>query len=1835
MKKYLLVLLLGVISLVGYSQGEQIYYRIKFEAFADFDWPCNDGDGGYFYTKISETSSVEFKITDTEGLHTFNKGNVYDFTDTILYNVTAKGTASVSYEYKGEVVTESGTFDISDFETVYLKKLYSIGCNNELRIPLTTYIDDANCDGDQRLLKLVCMLKIMPHKRIMIGDKLCTGDPIALEALETQPDHDWYARINGVEWFSLDRDGASEEVYIDNIYSKAPKIEKIDDSVIPSTYYYVPVEFVPGDKIELLVDHGCPAFSFTENPRTTQREAYPSPDVPESVFTPNSPTCVGDLDGSISVGLINGISPTYFSYSLHEVIHYPVNPEECSNSIADSNVPLEIPANSGNWYCSNGVSGNYLFTDDDTQNVVELNALSSDGGITGIYEGDWLIYIKQDDEDAPCENYYVKQIIDPDQPALTDIDIPTYTYSTNEYNLPYQGASETVTFNYKNGTLTNDIIIDERAPVTGGENSGEVVGLTAGTYELKINDEKGCPFYIPEITDKLEGGKFTLTPPGPLTLGDTTKDPVSCHHENASYTGDGSVEIGVSGGLGPYKFVMDGTTTKYTYDSTYTDTAYTMSFKNLAYGYHEIRITPVSNPGNEEVKETIFIENPDPLELWIDTLKDPICPPVQDGEIVFHGIGGTPNYTYYLDGTERKNNIPGLQKDSINSLKINTGYTIRIKDTRGCITDSTFRMDEYANLLKIDALTAIPEVCLGGADGSLVLHAQGGHNEVYDSSDFVYYDKIYKEQMISGSEPSHVKYQNLYSDSTYTVTLLDNKGCTITKEVSITGYSSPLSLTKEPRVPPVCIGSNDGSILLQANGGHNEGNYDPTYFSFPGDFTTYKNEAFVDESGIMIKLDNLYSDSTYSIKFDDKEGCSIRDTVKVTGYSSPLFFTKEQRTPPSCIGGNDGTINLRGSGGHETSYDHTHFSLQGYNEAVLTTGATGVIISELYGDSTYTITIDDKSGCTNTDTLYLGEEPNPVQVLQLDSAEEKCYGYKDGWIKVSGTSGEKPVSGYNYYLTSEENFTINPTAPTDTSTVKTGDEAVFYKLPPGTHNIYISDQNDCLNENITAKRKAYKTGFHVDPQDLVQYTYELHNTSTIGAEDGYLQVTITGANNKYEYQLINKETLATLETGKVDPGTFKVETLKEGEYSLQFKDTCGCSNSALEWINYNFIIIDPADPLEMEIIRVNPPSCYGYSDGSIEVQGIKGWGYYTYGINSVYNGNTDGIITGLASGSYNICVKDKEGAEYCETVYINQPGTLHPLVQEITGVQCHNGNDGKLTLGATGGTKPYYFSPDNLTWQEDSTLTGYSKGNYTVYIKDAHDCKASTTAEFDHPGLFTITSTITSTICGEANGTIQATTSGGTPPYNYTWYKVDTQGEHQIAAQTATASNLPGGKYKLYIRDAHDCDTSREFIVNNSDGPGLTINQVDRVTCSGMADGAISYTVEQGLPPYHVELQSGQEIVKTAGHQTPGSYTFTGLAQGNYRIMVRDANPCIQSSEELQLNVPNPIVIIIDTLKHPVCFGESSGQIIVQPEGGNGSYTYQWSTGESTNSIHNLKSGTYTITTTDLKGCFTQETYELTDPEKITVEIGEDQTICEGQAYPISIEGYATYNWKLNGQDISTSPEIEAWIAGEYVLQVTDTKGCLAEDTFQLTLSKELLDAEILMASEVYENDTVVAIDISWPEPERVEWAFSSGIIEINSEKYIEEIAFTGPGIYTVSLTTYKAMCVDSASQQIVVLADTNNTEKSLLGANPLIKTFKVYPNPNNGQFSVQVELDNTSDIILDLYSIQQNRLVFRQNGSGQSNYNIEYGFTNLQQGMYMVILYVESKKRTERILIF
>ncbi|UMQ40297.1 T9SS type B sorting domain-containing protein [Chryseobacterium sp. Y16C] len=46
-----------------------------------------------------------------------------------------------------------------------------------------------------------------------------------------------------------------------------------------------------------------------------------------------------------------------------------------------------------------------------------------------------------------------------------------------------------------------------------------------------------------------------------------------------------------------------------------------------------------------------------------------------------------------------------------------------------------------------------------------------------------------------------------------------------------------------------------------------------------------------------------------------------------------------------------------------------------------------------------------------------------------------------------------------------------------------------------------------------------------------------------------------------------------------------------------------------------------------------------------------------------------------------------------------------------------------VTVYVTGGTAPYKYSMDNISWQDSNVFTNITRGDHTVYVKDAYDCE--------------------------------------------------------------------------------------------------------------------------------------------------------------------------------------------------------------------------------------------------------------------------------------------------------------------------------------------------------------------------------------------------------------------------------------------------------------------------------------------------------------------------------
>jgi hypothetical protein len=101
---------------------------------------------------------------------------------------------------------------------------------------------------------------------------------------------------------------------------------------------------------------------------------------------------------------------------------------------------------------------------------------------------------------------------------------------------------------------------------------------------------------------------------------------------------------------------------------------------------------------------------------------------------------------------------------------------------------------------------------------------------------------------------------------------------------------------------------------------------------------------------------------------------------------------------------------------------------------------------------------------------------------------------------------------------------------------------------------------------------------------------------------------------------------------------------------------------------------------------------------------------------------------------------------------------------------------------------------------------------------------------------------------------------------------------------------------------------------------------------------------------------------------------FENLAAGSYEVTVTDANGCIATAIATII-APEPLVIESEVSENNSIDGNASIQVTAS--GGDGDYTFSWSTGETVAAINGLFAGTYELTVTDGNGCSISETFSI------------------------------------------------------------------------------------------------------------------------------------------------------------------------------------------------------------------------------------------------------------------
>lgn len=593
--------------------------------------------------------------------------------------------------------------------------------------------------------------------------------------------------------------------------------------------------------------------------------------------------------------------------------------------------------------------------------------------------------------------------------------------------------------------------------------------------------------------------------------------------------------------------------------------------------------------------------------------------------------------------------------------------------------------------------------------------------------------------------------------------------------------------------------------------------------------------------------------------------------------------------------------------------------------------------------------------------------------------------------------------------------------------------------------------------------------------------------------------------------------------------------------------------------------------------------------------------------NVVLDGNNTYTADMLFPGNYQIQVSGSINgtATYSSTIQnpliaiISKPDPVDFTLSKVD-VWCNGGNDGSITIQATGGNLldatgngiRYYYSVNDVNWlpfstENQHTITGLFPGTYTIKVRDYKECYAKTPQGQDKvltvvinqpssPVSLMYTEVKQPTFYGGTNGRIVAAVQGGTRfadnSYNYEW--INSTGILQTSITTfydagssiyyITLDGISSDTYTLTVKDKNFNNATNQTgcTVSNStqflgqpDPIVVTLQILQTISCNATntfgnetdfnpadgqrdesQDGIIHANVTGGVPFTGFENNGlsykfywkKQLLNGTWVDWNNADATAENLSHGNYSLNVEDKNGIklglytnnlltqetpveqfMQQPDKLELAFQNGDIS---------CNSGNDGWVKAIASGGTLPYTYEWTTGDTSDQITNLIANNYFVKVTDAKGCITQGSVTIQQPNGIEIiETTTNPTCNNGNDgnILISIVGGTqpyTYSWS-SGQ---TTKDIYNLESGNYRLTLIDAKGC----TYFKDIILENPDSIILDLGEdrTLCNGQTLDLDININDPAaQYYWTSTNGFTATTSA-----VSLTNPGTYQAKIISSK-----------------------------------------------------------------------------------------------------------------
>lgn len=631
-------------------------------------------------------------------------------------------------------------------------------------------------------------------------------------------------------------------------------------------------------------------------------------------------------------------------------------------------------------------------------------------------------------------------------------------------------------------------------------------------------------------------------------------------------------------------------------------------------------------------------------------------------------------------------------------------------------------------------------------------------------------------------------------------------------------------------------------------------------------------------------------------------------------------------------------------------------------------------------------------------------------------------------------------------------------------------------------------------------------------------------------------------------------------------------------------------------VTYNVRLSAP----NVDSAAIGPPSCSDTDDGSMKLtfsRPLYPGEQLNYTLLDVitntptnYNGvlsigaDKSFVISGLRKGNYVLqligfknglsTAIDADRFDLKSFTIVSPPAMDFTL--NSTDVNCYGAQDGTITITPSGGTRSplandYYSLDNGANWtgfpnDKQHSIIGLSDGTFQLKVKDMNGCVAKiqtvingetilgndkvlekTISQPASPLVLNYTFKKDPTFYGAANGKIVAAISGGTiksdNSYDYEWKNssgagMPATGQYNSVDKTynITLDNVPAGEYKLTVKDQNyntatntaGCSVIESpHTLTQPDQIVITLAETQPISCNSANSESDADKFSDGI--LNVTVTGGVKFTGSANNGLPYKYTWSkyntitnlweklteektaiieNLSQGNYSLNVEDANGIVQGT---------------------------------------------YNTSELLTAIPTTK--------------------EITEPAKLDLSFNSGNVSCHdgnnGWAEAIVTGGASSYQyaWYNTADGIIDVNKISQLTKGEYFVEVTDGKGCLAKGNIEITepLSPVAIEYEEIFMPTFYgaTNGRIIAKITGGTSNDdktyNYVWKNSTGVLQTTAAESIN-------GIFTITLNgvpaddyflTIKDKNYNEAANQIVNCSVLESKVK-LIEPDPLKVVFEI-----------------------------------------------------------------------------